>query len=57
MTPDNQTGAATDSTPPHQTQLLSEGEPVTTGTLFLMLLFLMLIGGFWGLMYWILLHR
>lgn len=34
-----------------------EEEPVTTGTLFLMLMFLMMIAGFWGLMYATVLHR
>lgn len=39
------------------TELSAEEEPVTTGTLFLMLVFLMMIAGFWGLMYVTLLHR
>lgn len=34
-----------------------EEEPVFTGTLFLMVLFLMLIFGFWGMMYVTLLNR
>lgn len=32
-------------------------EPVTTGTLFVMILFLMALAGMWGLMYLILLER
>ncbi len=37
--------------------LKPEEEPVVTGTLFMMLLFLMLIFGFWMMMYLILLNR
>lgn len=32
-------------------------EPVTTGTLFVMILFLMALAGMWGIMYLILLER
>ena len=35
----------------------AEEEPVTVGTLFIMLLFLMALAGMWGLMYLILLER
>lgn len=42
---------------PAQTDLDPETEPVVTGTLFLMVLFLMMIAGFWGIMYLTLLHR
>lgn len=42
-------------TPP--TELGPDEEPTTTGTLFLMLVFLMLIFGFWVLMYVTLLDR
>lgn len=45
------------STDPYETDLLPGQEPTTTGTLFLMLIFLMLIAGFWGMMYVMLLHR
>lgn len=41
----------------HPASATPEAEPTTTGTLFLMMFFLMLIGGFWGMMYWMLLHR
>jgi hypothetical protein len=34
-----------------------EDEPVTTGTLFIMILFLMALAGLWALMYLILLGR
>lgn len=34
-----------------------EEEPVTTGTLFIMILFLMALAGLWVLMYLILLER
>lgn len=36
---------------------VEEGEPVTAGTLFIMMLFLMALAGMWGLMYLILLER
>jgi len=32
-------------------------EPNTTGTLFLMIIFLMMIAGFWAILYLTLLHR
>jgi hypothetical protein len=35
----------------------AEEEPVTTGTLFIMILFLMALAGLWLLMYLILLQR
>lgn len=38
-------------------ELRPEEEPVVTGTLFLMLLFLMMIFGFWAMMYLIMLNR
>jgi hypothetical protein len=34
-----------------------EEEPVTTGTLFIMVLFLMALAGLWALMYLLLLDR
>lgn len=37
--------------------LSPEEEPVTTGTLFIMVLFLMAMGAMWGLMYLTLLGR
>jgi hypothetical protein len=50
------------STPPADTdtdgsQTESEEGPVTTGTLFIMILFLMALAGLWVLMYRILLDR
>lgn len=53
MSPASATGAAD----ARLTELGREEEPVTTGTLFLVLMFLMMIAGFWGLMYVTLLHR
>jgi hypothetical protein len=35
----------------------SEEEPTTTGTLFIMILFLMALAGMWFLMYFVLLGR
>lgn len=37
--------------------LSPEEEPTTTGTLFIMILFLMAMGALWGLVYLILLER
>jgi hypothetical protein len=51
------TAPATGSADPRETELTPEEEPVTTGTLFLMIVFLMLIFGFWALLYGMLLHR
>lgn len=38
-------------------ELLPEEEPVTTGTLFILLVFLMALAGLWGIMYLTLLGR
>lgn len=48
---------ATGSTDPRDTEMQPDEEPVVTGTLFLTLLFLMLIFGFWFMMYMIMLNR
>lgn len=48
---------ATGSADPEQTELRPEEEPVTTGTLFLTLVFLMMLFGFWVMMYLMLLER
>lgn len=48
---------ATGSDTSEDTELSPDEEPVTTGTLFLTLIFLMLIFGFWAMMYLILLDR
>ena len=37
--------------------LSSEEEPVTTGTLFLTMIILMIIGAVWGVAYYLLLSR
>lgn len=47
-------------TAPHQTRqpgVPPEEEPTTTGTLFIMLVFLMALAGMWVLMYMVLLER
>ena len=51
--PDAGSGPETDATP----GLPDEQEPTTTGTLFVMLLFLMALAGMWALMYMVLLER
>lgn len=38
-------------------ELPPEHEPVTTGTLFILLVFLMALAGMWGIMYFTLLGR
>jgi hypothetical protein len=38
-------------------ELSPEEEPTTTGTLFIMVLFLMALAGMWGIMYFTLLNR
>lgn len=48
---------ATGSTDPAETELQPDEEPTTTGTLFIMLLFLMALGGMWFIMYLTLLSR
>ena len=37
--------------------LSPDEEPTTTGTLFIMILFLMALAGMWGIMYFTLLNR
>jgi len=49
--------ASAPSETPEETGLKPEEQPVVTGTVFLMLLFLMMIFGFWMLMYLTLLNR
>lgn len=48
---------ATGSTDPQETELAPEEEPIVSGTLFLNLILLMLIFGFWIIMYITLLDR
>ena len=38
-------------------ELSPDEEPTTTGTLFIMVLFLMALAGMWGIMYFTLLNR
>lgn len=55
--PEAQTGP---SVAPHETEepgLHEEEQPNTTGTLFIMILFLMALAGMWALMYMVLLER
>lgn len=49
-----------DPAPPPESdpdELSPEEEPTTTGTLFIMVLFLMALAGMWGIMYFTLLSR
>ena len=48
---------ATGSNDPSETELSPEEEPVTTGTLFLTMIILMIIGAVWGVAYYLLLSR
>lgn len=48
---------ATGTTDPRATDLTPGEEPVTTGTLFLTLVLLVVIGGIWVMVYRLLLHR
>lgn len=51
-------GAAPPGSATREGSVLSpEEEPTTTGTLFIMILFLMALGAMWGLMYFTLLGR
>ncbi|MDX1673903.1 MAG: hypothetical protein R3314_03780 [Longimicrobiales bacterium] len=43
--------------PPDEGGLPPEEEPTTTGTLFIMIFFLMALAGMWGIMYLTLLNR
>ncbi len=51
---DPDSGAASES---DHAGLPPEEEPTTTGTLFIMILFLMALAGMWGIMYLTLLNR
>jgi hypothetical protein len=48
---------ATGSPLKRDTELAPEQEPVATGTLFLMIIFLMLLFGIWAILYAMLLER
>ena len=51
------TAPATGAADPARTELTPEEEPTTTGTLFLTLILLMVIGGIWAIVYQRLLTR
>jgi len=53
----NRANPATGSPDPPRTELRPEEEPTTTGTLFLTVLILMIIGAIWVVMYLKLLSR
>lgn len=57
MSTEDPTARAAGSAEPEETDLTPETEPVVTGTLFLAMLLLLLIFGFWAMMYVTLLHR
>ncbi|HEX5831321.1 MAG TPA: hypothetical protein VFY16_10100, partial [Gemmatimonadaceae bacterium] len=48
---------ATGTADVRETELMPEEEPVTTGTLFLMVILLMIVAGFWVILYGRLLDR
>ena len=52
-----QTAPAAGTTDPARTEMAPEEEPVTTGTLFLSMIMLMIIGAVWLIMYVMLLDR
>lgn len=56
---DDQPVGRTDDQPQERgpTELSPEEEPTTTGTLFIMVLFLMALAGLWAIMYFTLLNR
>jgi hypothetical protein len=51
------TGDAERPASPDRTELDPDEEPTTTGTLFIMIFFLMALAGFWAIMYFTLLNR
>ena len=51
------TAPATGTADPARTEMAPEEEPVTTGTLFLTMIMLMIIGAVWVIMYIMLLDR
>lgn len=57
VTPPAHEGPAPTPDESASTELPPEEEPTTTGTLFIMILFLMAIAGMWGIMYFTLLNR
>jgi len=50
-------GQEPDGGEPGESGLSPDEEPTTTGTLFIMILFLMALAGMWGIMYLTLLNR
>jgi hypothetical protein len=57
MTEEDRKSPATGTTDREETDLHPATEPVVTGSLFLTLLILVIIGGVWIIMYNLLLHR
>ncbi|HEX6107334.1 MAG TPA: hypothetical protein VFZ26_17230 [Gemmatimonadales bacterium] len=55
--PPGTTAPATGSGGPQDTELAPEEEPAAPGTLFLCIILLMIIAGFWAIMYLRLLDR
>jgi hypothetical protein len=55
--PDEPIAPGTGRTQPEATQLAPETEPNTSGTLFLMLILLLIIGAVWVVMYRLLIQR
>jgi hypothetical protein len=54
---DSEANAAVEPATSENAGLSPEEEPTTTGTLFIMILFLMALAGMWGIMYLTLLNR
>jgi hypothetical protein len=55
--PQHITSPATGTADPSQTEIAPGEEPVATGTLFLMIVFLMIVAGIWSMLYITLLSR
>lgn len=55
--PQHVTSPATGTPDPTQTEIAPGEEPVATGTLFLMIVLLMIVAGIWSMLYVTLLHR
>ena len=55
--PQRITSPATGTADPTQTEIAPGEEPVATGTLFLMIILLMIVAGIWSMLYFTLLSR
>jgi hypothetical protein len=55
--PQHITSPATGTPDPAQTELAPGEEPVATGTLFLMIVLLIIVAGIWSMLYFTLLSR